>query len=194
MSVPIYIVRGFDVLKVVAITGYKPFELGIFQGNHPGIGYIKKALQRRLVSLIEDGLEWVMISGQLGVELWAAEVVFDLQMEYPQLQLAVITPFLEQEEKWNEANRELYEFIMSQADFVDSITKKKYESPAQFRLKTQFFVSKSDGLLIVYDEEHEGSPKYMLDAAKRRAETENYPVVSITSYDLQVIVEEEQFE
>jgi uncharacterized phage-like protein YoqJ len=181
------------LLKVIAVTGYKPFELGIFQGNHPGIGYIKKALARQLVTLIEDGLEWVIISGQLGVELWAAEVVFDLQLEYPQLQLAVITPFLEQEENWNEANRELYEFVISQADFVDSITKKKYESPAQFRLKNQFFITKSAGLLMVYDEEHEGSPKYMLEAAKKRAETQDYPIIFITSYDLQAIVEEEQF-
>lgn len=191
MSVLVYIVRSHGVLKVVAITGYKPFELGIFQGNHPGIGYIKKALYRRLVPLVEEGLEWVMISGQLGVELWAAETVFELQLAYPQLQLAVITPFLEQEEKWNEANRELYEMVLAQADFVDSITKKKYENPAQFRLKTQFFIQKSDGLLIVYDEEHEGSPKYMLEAAKLK---EDYPIMSITSYDLQVIVEEEQFE
>ncbi|MFC3884123.1 DUF1273 domain-containing protein [Bacillus songklensis] len=180
-------------MKVVAITGYKPFELGIFQGNHPGIGYIKKALSRQLVTLLEDGLEWVIISGQLGSELWAAEVVFDLQLKYPQLQLAVITPFLEQEENWNEANRELYEFVISQADFVDSITKKKYESPVQFRLKNQFFITKSDGLLMVYDEEHAGSPKYMFEAAKKRAETENYPIILITSYDLQAIVEEEQF-
>jgi uncharacterized phage-like protein YoqJ len=182
------------VLKVVAITGYKPFELGIFQGNHPGIGYIKKALRRRLVPLVEEGLEWVIISGQLGVELWAAEVVFDLQLDHPQLQLAVMTPFLEQEEKWNEANRELYEMVLAQADFVDSITKKKYENPAQFRLKTQFFIHKSNGLLIVYDEEHEGSPKYMLEAAKLKAQTEKYPIMAITSYDLQVMVEEEQFE
>ena len=35
--------------------------------------------------------------GQLGVEIWAAEVVMELQMEYPHLKYAVITPFLEQE-------------------------------------------------------------------------------------------------
>ena len=35
--------------------------------------------------------------GQLGTELWAAELVYELreQEEYNHLQLAVITPFLE---------------------------------------------------------------------------------------------------
>ncbi|MDT2047414.1 hypothetical protein CHN50_00135 [Priestia aryabhattai] len=180
-------------MKVLTISGYKPFELGIFNDQHPGISYIKKAIMKRLVPLIEEGLEWVLISGQLGVELWAAEVVFDLQLEYPQLQLGVLTPFLDQEEKWNEANKELYEFILSQADFVDSITKKKYESPNQFRLKNQFLIEKSDGICIVYDEEHEGSPKFMLKVAQDKAEKSDYPIITITSYDLQDIVEEEKF-
>ncbi|GAA3327349.1 hypothetical protein GCM10020331_066930 [Ectobacillus funiculus] len=52
-----------------------------------------------MTAFLEEGLEWVLISGQLGVELWTAEVVFELQMEYPDLKLAVFTPFLEQEEK-----------------------------------------------------------------------------------------------
>lgn len=120
-------------------------------------------------------------------------MVFDLQLDYPELQLAVLTPFLEQEEKWNEANKELYEFVLSQADYVDSITKKKYESPAQFRLKNQFLVEKSEGICLVYDEEHEGSPKYMLETAKKRAEREEYPIITVTSHDLQDIVDEEKF-
>ena len=35
----------------------------------------QKALHRKLTTFVEEGLEWVIISGQLGVELWAAEVV-----------------------------------------------------------------------------------------------------------------------
>lgn len=73
-----------------------------------------------------------MISGQLGVEIWAAEVVFDLQLDYPELQLAVLTPFLEQEEKWNDVNKELYEFVLSQADYVDSITKRNMKVQHSF--------------------------------------------------------------
>lgn len=155
-------------MKVIAVTGYKPFELGIFKNDHPGVECIKKALRRKLTAFVEGGLEWVIISGQLGVELWTAEVVFEIQVEYPDLKLAVFTPFLEQEEGWKEDNREYYEFILSQADHVDSITKRKYESPEQFKLKNQIFIEKSDALLAVYDEEKPGSPKYIVEAAKKK--------------------------
>ncbi|MEH7388473.1 DUF1273 domain-containing protein [Bacillus sp. JJ1521] len=180
-------------MKVVAITGYKPFELGIFGQDHPGIRYIKLALKNALIPLIEDGLEWVIISGQLGVELWAAEITYELQDEYPDLKIAVITPFLEQDENWNETNKEYYQFILSQADYVNSITNRKYDNPSQFRLKNAFFLDKSDALLILYDEENEGSPRYIYSDAKKKCENEDYQLITINAYDLQAVVEEDQY-
>ncbi|PLR99699.1 DUF1273 domain-containing protein [Bacillus sp. T33-2] len=179
------------MVKVAAVSGYKPFELGIFKPNHPAIKYIKAALRRQLEALIEAGLEWVMISGQLGVELWAAETVFELQEQYPELKLSVITPFLNQEETWNESNKEWYESIIAQADHVDSVSRKPYEKPWQFRLKNQFFVEKSDCMLLFYDTEKEGSPKFLYETARKYQESNPYEIMQITFYDLQLIVEEE---
>lgn len=179
--------------KVLAISGYKPFELGIFQKDHPSVLFIKKAIKKELLSMIDGGLEWVLISGQLGVELWAAEAVFELQLEFPELKLAVITPFLDQEATWNENNKEWYESILAQADFIDSVTKKSYEKPWQFRMKNQFFIEKSNALLLMYDQEKEGSPKYLYEMATQYQSHHPYPIRLITFYDLQMIVEEEEF-
>ncbi|MBS4215905.1 DUF1273 domain-containing protein [Bacillus sp. FJAT-49825] len=180
------------MLKVLAISGYKPFELGIFKKDHPSANFIKAAIKKSLLPMLEDGLEWVLISGQLGVELWAAETVFNLQEEFPDLKLAVITPFFNQEASWNENNKEWYESVLMQADFIDSVTKKGYEKPWQFRLKNQFFIEKSDGLLLLYDQEKEGSPKYLYELAVDYQKNHSYSIELITFYDLQVIVEEEQ--
>jgi uncharacterized phage-like protein YoqJ len=178
--------------KVLAISGYKPFELGIFKNDHPAVSVIKTAIKNKLVPLIDEGTEWVLISGQLGVELWAAEAVFKLQMDYPELKLAVITPFLNQEAAWKEQNKLWYESVLTQADFVDSVTKKEYEKPWQFRLKNQFFIEKSDALILLYDQEKEGSPKYFYDLALQYQRNHTYSIELISFYDLQMIVEEEQ--
>jgi uncharacterized phage-like protein YoqJ len=53
-------------MKVLYMTGYKAFEFGIFKNDHEAVKYIKKAMKQRLLPLLEDGLEWVIISGQLG--------------------------------------------------------------------------------------------------------------------------------
>ncbi len=174
------------------ISGYKPYELGIFKKDHPSVYYIKTAIKKALLPMVEEGLEWVLISGQLGVELWAAEVVFELQLDYPELKLAVITPFLDQEASWKEDNKEWYESVLMQADFVDSVTKKGYEKPWQFRLKNQFFIDKSQGMVLLYDQEKEGSPKFLYELALQYQKSHDYQIQLINFYDLQLIVEEEQ--
>lgn len=174
------------------VTGYKPHELGIFNDKHPGIAIIKKALEENLRRLIDEGLEWVILSGQQGVETWAAEVIIDLKKEFPSLKYAIITPFLEQEKNWNELKQEKYHYITSKADFTTSVTKKPYEAPWQFIEKDKFNIMNTDGILLVYDEENEGSPKYIKRLAMKYAENHDYEILTITAYDLQIIAEEIQ--
>ena len=181
-------------MKTIVASGYQGHELGIFDQKHKGIYFIKKAIEQRLRLLIEEGLEWVIISGQLGVELWSAEVVLQLKREFPQLQLAVLTPFLQQEERWQEATKTYYQEIIQQADFQDSITRRPYDNPAQLKQKNEFLISKADGLLLLYDEEKPGSPTYYLEIAQKKQLKEDFPILIITPADLDILVQEEQYE
>lgn len=180
------------MIKSLYMSGYRPHELGIFNEKHPGIAIIKKAIENELRALIDDGLEWVVISGQQGVETWTAEVVIQLKKEFPQLKYSIITPFLDIEKNWNEQKQEKFFYIQSQADFVTSVTKKPYEAPWQFIEKDKFIIQNTDALLLVYDEDHEGSPKYVKRLAEKYMEQYDYILHTITSYDLQVIAEEIQ--
>ena len=180
--------------RIVTISGYKAFELGIFKQSHPAVSYIKKIIRKSLQDLVEEGLEWVIISGALGTELWAAEVVYEMQeKEGIDLKVAVITPFLDQESKWSEQNKEWYESVLAQADFVDAVSRKPYEKPWQLRLKNQFLIEKSDALLLFYDLEKDGSPKFLYEDAKKFQNEQDYEIILIQFNDLQVLVEEEQW-
>ncbi|MFB1080863.1 SLOG family protein [Jeotgalibacillus sp. JSM ZJ347] len=178
-------------MKTLMISGYKAHELGLFKSSDPAVGIIKKAIRQRLTALIEEGLEWVIVSGGLGVEQWAAEVVIQLKEEYPELQLAVITPFLNQEENWNEENQMNYETILKGADFTASVSNKPYTDPSQFRNRDDFLLGKADGLLIIYDEEKEGSPGFLIKKAKNFAEKNNLEIIRVDFQDLQWIADEE---
>lgn len=180
------------MIEKVFITGYKPQELGIFKNNHPGVPYIKKAIENRLIPLIEDGLKWVIITGQLGVELWAAEMVIELKKEYPELKLMVLTPFLNQEKNWKEETQIYYNSVVSKADFINSITKTEYIAPWQFSLKNKFVLDNTEATILLYDDERESVSKYIKEEAEKRVENEGYELFIINSYDLQMVVEEEQ--
>ena len=178
-------------MKTIYLTGYRSHELGIFNDKHPGIPIIKKAIENQLRILLDDGLEWVVISGQQGVETWAAEVIIELKQEY-NIKYSIITPFLDQEKNWNEIKQLKYQSIVAQADFVTSVSKRPYEAPWQFIEKDKFIIQNTDALLLIYDEDNEASPKYVKKLAQRFCETHSYEIIEINAYDLQMVAEEMQ--
>lgn len=147
-------------LKSVYVTGYKSFELNIFKDDAPEVYYLKAFIKHKLLQYIDEGLEWVLIQGQLGIELWTAEVVIDLRVEYPDLKLGIITPFYGHTSKWNEQNQMKYNKIAQEADFMESVHHTEYEGPYQFKQTDQFMLDHTDMTILIYDEEQEGSPKF----------------------------------
>lgn len=187
--------RVMLMLKRLLVSGYKPHELGIFNDKHPGIAVIRRAVTSRIRGLLEDeDLEWVIVSGQPGVETWAAEAAFELRAEYPGLKVAVIAPFLEQEKNWNDAKKMAYESIMEQADFTTVLMNRPYEAPWQFSERDKFLLRNSDCLLLVYDEENEGSPKWLRRLAIPAAEQGHYELLTISAEDLNFAAEEMRME
>lgn len=179
------------VLKVIAVSGYRSHELGIFSNKHEAVPYIQGVLKRRLIALIEEGLEWVVIGGQLGVELWTGEVVNELKDEFPNLKLAVLTPFQNQDDRWKEATQEYYQSVLANADFVESVSKRPYENPGQLQAHNQFIIEKTDGLLLFYDQDQQGSPEFYLKTALKYQEAGNeYPILSISFFDVNDYIEE----
>lgn len=177
--------------QVLAVSGYKPHELGIFQEKHEHLPYLKIAIKKKLIQLIEAyGVEWIITSGQAGVELWAAEAAIQLKDTYPQIKIATIAPFYNQEERWNDAVKELYHYVCTSSDYHDYITKRPYDSPQQLRLKNQFMIEKSDAFLVLYDEYTEGSPTYYLKEAKKKAAVQEYPIFYLTPDDMEDVARE----
>lgn len=177
----------FTEMKILTVSGYKSMELGIFKENDPRVTFIKAAIEKRLIEFIEEGLEWVLISGQMGVEMWTAEIIFDLQETYD-IQLGVFPPFENQDNRWPDNLKEKYEELLMLADFYKPLYTGDYKGPYQFKAKNQWFVDKSDGCLLLMDDEFPGSNRFFHDVAK--VTDKDYPIFIITPQDLDDAVEE----
>lgn len=174
-----------EPIKTLVLTGYRSFELGIFQENDPKIPVIKKSLKMNLLPYVEAGLEWVLTSGQLGTEIWGAEVVAELREDYPELHLGIIFPFSEFGNQWNEKNQKKLNEVKMLADFVESTSHKPYQSPSQLKNHTQFLLQHSGGCVLLYDDESPGKPQFFLRDAKKYQESFPYEILQITFDDLQ---------
>ncbi|MGN8647028.1 SLOG family protein [Gracilibacillus sp. HCP3S3_G5_1] len=178
-------------MKVITVTGNKPMELNIRNEKDPRIHFIKIALKQRLISLIDEGLEWVIMSGQMGIELWAAQVVLELKKDYP-VKLGIFPPFLEYESRWPDIYQEAFLQVIEQADFYQPLYNESYKAPYQFINKDRWLINKTDGCLILVDEEYPGSAGYLLDKMKKAEADSSYSIFYITPSDLEEIVRDHQ--
>ena len=172
-------------MSTILITGYKSFELGIFQDKDPKIEVIKKAIRRDMVRMLEAGADWFIFLGNLGFEFWALEVAKELQEDYD-VMLATIFAFENQGENWNETNQEKLDQF-KQVDFI-KYGFKDYQNPSQFRQYNQFLISNSDGAYLFYDEENETNIKFIYRLMK---EKDNYFINQLRFEDLNDIAQDE---
>lgn len=183
------------MIKNLLITGYRAQELGIYNQKHAGIPFIKQAITNRLLPLLDQGLEWVITSGQYGVDLWACEATIALKSEFPSLNCAIITAFSNQESKWSEEKQLYYKSITSQVDYIASVSKEEYSGSWQFSARDDLLLRKTDGILLLYDEENgAASPKYIKERATKKSMVDGYQLMMITPEDIQAIADESSFE
>ncbi|EHJ52667.1 DUF1273 domain-containing protein [Streptococcus macacae] len=171
-------------MTTILITGYKSFELGIFQDKDPKIAVLKQVIKKDLIRFIEEGADWFVFMGNLGFEYWALEVAVQLKKEY-NIQLATIFPFETHGQKWNESNQEkLRQF--KQTDFV-TYTYKKYQNPNQLKSYHHFLLDNTDGAYVFYDEEMKTNLSYFSSLISAK---EGYFVTRLTFERLNEIIQD----
>lgn len=167
----------------VLVVGYKAFDLGIFGDKDQRLKIIKAAIRRDLIYLLENGMKWLVFTGNLGFEVWVLEVAKELQEKY-NFQLATIFIFENQGENWNEANQEKLANFKN-VDFI-KYAYPSYENPSQFRTYNQFLLESTDGAYLFYDEENETKLKYLYQMMK---ENKQYHIKKLTFDDLNEMAE-----
>ena len=169
------------------LTGYRSYELNAFQDDDPKVAVVKRVLTQRLTSLLEEDDDefWVITGPQLGVEQWGAAVALELKKNFRQLKVAMMLPFADFGQQWNATNRDRLLNLRDRVDFAREVTTKPYESPEQLRLYQRFMLDHTDSMLMVYDPDHPGKPKYDYELAQKYGDQQDYPVDLVDFDELQ---------
>ncbi|WP_429970916.1 DUF1273 domain-containing protein [Fructilactobacillus sp. Tb1] len=168
----------------VWITGYRTYEIGIFNQDDKKLKVIKRSLKETMINLIENGCDWIITGAQLGTEQWVIEIAHELKKDY-QFQLAVILPFEGFGKNWNENNQMIVHQLIQSADFSAYVSQKEYESPQQLKNYQQFMLTHTDKALFLYDTENEGKTIFDYNAAHKYQNNHVYPIQQIELDDLQ---------
>ncbi|OAU85458.1 hypothetical protein PY70_01890, partial [Lacticaseibacillus rhamnosus] len=91
--------------KRLWITGYRAYELNVFGAQDPKLKVLKTSLKNTLTQFLDEGLNWLITGGQLGVEQWSIEVALTLKPLYPEFKIAMMLPFTDFGSQWNDNNK-----------------------------------------------------------------------------------------
>ena len=166
------------------LTGYRSYELNAFQDDDPKVAVVKRVLTQRLTILLEEDDDefWVITGPQLGVEQWGAAVALELKKSFRQLKVAMMLPFADFGQQWNTTNRDRLLNLRDRVDFAREVTTKPYESPEQLRSYQRFMLDHTDSMLMVYDPDHPGKPKYDYELAHKYGDQQDY-LVDLVDFD-----------
>lgn len=180
-------------MKRLWTTGYRAYELGVFDEKNPKVAVIKDVLQKQLRYQLDSTSEdfWLITGPQMGVERWSIESALTIKVDYPQLKIALMEPYADFAARWNENNQARLAVIKAQVDFAGRVSEKKYESPEQLRAYQNFMLHYTDGALLIYDPEREGKTVWDWRAINRyREQNADYSMRMIDFDELQEAAEE----
>ncbi len=178
------------------ITGFRDYELGIFNNKDPKLTVINYALNKILTNAINDGCEWLITGGQLGIEQWAVEQALQLkETTFPEFKIAMMTPFIDFGKNWKETKQLKLNALKEGVDFNSSVFNTPYKNPQQLKDYQNFMLAHTENSVIFYDTEVPNSrAKFEYNAMQNHANNHEYPVRLIDFERLQEYADEYQLE
>ena len=131
-----------------AFTGHRPskFPWGYNEEDSRCIK-LKAALSEQIAELASSGIVHFLSGLSEGVDVWAAISVLELRKENPALKLHCILPCTAQADKWSDSARELYHWILEQADSCIYVNRESTRNCMMER--NRFMVNHASVLLAV---------------------------------------------
>lgn len=128
-------------------------------------GVILAGLEKAVVDLILKGVRFFGTGGALGFDTMAAQTVLKLKNQYPHIYLILVLPCRTQTKGWKEADRRIYEHILSKADKVVYIAD-EYERGCMQR-RNRHLVDNS-AYCICYQTKETGGTAYTVRYAQQK--------------------------
>ena len=129
--------------KTCAFTGHRPEKI---YGKE---AHVISELRREILSAIEDGYTIFVSGGSRGVDLWAADIVLELQRENKDIHLVCAIPFPGFDDRWPMDWKKHLQLVMKKADHIQII--EQAYSPSAYQKRNEFMCDNASRLIAVCD-------------------------------------------
>ena len=133
-----------------AFTGHRPEKLPCGGDEiSSGVMTLKTYLRRAIEQAIADGYTTFISGMSRGVDMWAAEIVLDLQKPHPFINLHAAVPCKTQCGAWACADIDRYLAILKQAQSIHVLS--PTYTPSCMHERNRYMVDHASCLIAVYD-------------------------------------------
>jgi len=149
----------------VSFTGYRPQKLPFFGEDDPLCVELKQRIYKEIKRLCEEGSVEFYCGMALGVDIWCAEAVLDIQKQFPKVELIAVIPCKTQSSVWGEKDQARYNDIIAKCSRVLCVSEEYTKSCMKKRNET--LVKLCDVLIAVYDGKPGGTRQTVKIAEKQ---------------------------
>lgn len=151
--------------KVCCFTGHRDIP------NDKAL-QISENLKKIIIEKIQEGYDCFLAGGAMGFDMLAELTILELKFEYPNIKLKLVLPYPEHHKSWARKMREIYEYILKNADEIEYVCNQYYMGC--FHLRNNTLVDYSD-CCICYLEKESGGTAYTVEKAKMK----NIPIYNL---------------
>ena len=116
---------------------------------------VKALLDAAVRQAVEDGFTTFITGMARGVDIWAGQAVLKLRAQNPAIKLVAASPYKGFEDRWSDAWKEQYSFLLQWADAVRYIC--PGYSKGAFQKRNEWMVDRSSRVIAFYNGESGGT-------------------------------------
>lgn len=155
--------------KTVCFTGHRPEKLpGYGEIENQVLRVIKSMLYFQIYQAAENGYKYFVSGLARGVDLWAAEYVYDIKNRFPDIKLIGVKPFASHGESFRGEDLWSFSNILAKADEIVCVSE-EYSRDC-YKIRNQYMVDRSSRLIAVVDDFKSGTGQTINYARKKGLE------------------------
>ena len=135
--------------KCCAFTGHRPEKL---YGKE---AYVIVELRKEIVSAVADGYTTFITGCSRGVDLWAADIVLELQRGNIDISFVCAIPFPNFDERWPVDWKKHLQLVKKKADLIHTL--EPSYSPEAYQKRNEFMCQKASRIIAVCDGKPSGT-------------------------------------
>lgn len=127
--------------KTVCFTGHRTL-------SSTEITHIRERVSETIAELIKQVAVFFMSGGALGFDTITAQEVLKVKKHNPHIKLIMVLPCVNQELRWNEADKQTYRFLLENTDEVVYVSEQPYFDGCME--KRNLYLVEHSGICVAY--------------------------------------------